>query len=206
MLFKLVMSNYYSYWINDITYSPRGICFRVCAYYSANKVTMPSVRLKLTKIKPQPPPPFARVTSHGCRIAKRANGKRTGAFAPSGCASFPVQMCAKSTGEMCTSSRNSAVGRGWKKGKEKVPCPFKNVWQKSPYDPRAPITNSFSKSSLCIFVCLNATAARGEKRLRIRQKLEKCDNSAAIFMARGNLVRQELFWDSSEPRDAGSKW
>ncbi|TWW70949.1 hypothetical protein D4764_17G0004320 [Takifugu flavidus] len=52
---------------------------------------------------------------------------------------------------------------------------------------------------------IQARDARGEKRLRIRQKLEKCDNSAAIFMARGKLVRQELFWDSSEPRDAGSK-
>lgn len=125
MLFIFVMSNYCSYyklifaWINDITCSRRGVCFRVRAYYCANKVTMPSVRLKMTKIKPQPPPPFARVTSPGCRIAQRADGKRTGAFAPSGCASFPVQMCANSTGEKCASSRNSALGRGWKKRKRK---------------------------------------------------------------------------------------
>lgn len=98
------------------------------------------------------------------------------------------------------------VRKGGKKEKKKYRVPLKTSDKKSPYDPRAPITNSFSKSSLCIFVCLNATAARGEKRLGIRQKLEKCDNPAAIFMARGKLVRKELFRDSSEPHDAGSKW
>lgn len=38
------------------------------------------------------------------------------------------------------------------------------------------------------------------------KKLKKCDNSTLIFMAEGKLLRKELFWDSFEPRNAGSKW
>lgn len=46
--------------------------------------------------------------------------------------------------------------------KNLVQWPFKTS-DKSPYDPRAPITNSYCKSSLCIFVCLNA-ASKAEKK------------------------------------------
>lgn len=50
----------------------------------------------------------------------------------------------------------------------------------------------------------------GEKKIqdkaKKKKKLEKCDNPTVIFMARGKLVRKELFWDSFEPRNAGSKW
>lgn len=55
----------------------------------------------------------------------------------------------------------------------------------------------------CPSECYSST---GGKRLRIRQKLKKCDNSTALFMAQGKLVRKELFWHSFEPRNAGSKW
>lgn len=76
--------------------------------------------------------------------------------------------------------------------------PLKTSDKKSPYDPRAPITNSFCKSSSCIFVCLIATAARGENGSEERANPGEMWQSHEHFSWRGgNEIERSYCWTPS---------
>lgn len=143
----------------------------------------------------------APVTSHCCTSARWQEAHP--GFAPYGCTSFHVLLLTpKKEENTSTVQRKAPVSQLHVK---QYRVPLKTSDKKPIWSPSSNHQFLLQKQPLhfCLSECYSST---GEKRLRIRQKLKKCDNSTVIFMAKGKLVRKELFLDSFEPRNAGSKW